>query len=261
LSRFQIATKAAADLSQMGLLVLATFGYFYTVVPVYQKELLSEDIAKKQLEFSKMTDALAEKEAQISEAQKTLADLNRSIEQLRQENSAARAQVQRAQQSTNEEYEKLRDRLIGDLLSLAIQKCSFGSVPKGQFGPCVARVLSDVALTDLRNTDKDRLRRLINEENQSAAPRWEQEISRQTSTNQQKLDTLQGIIDEKCAIAASFKNSEDINAKITTDMECGDARRELINASLHMELNAMSLSERLTTEVMTKIVNRFLAGR
>jgi len=32
-------------ISQAGLFLLAIFGYFYTVIPIYQKELLTEQIA------------------------------------------------------------------------------------------------------------------------------------------------------------------------------------------------------------------------
>lgn len=40
-----------SNLSQVGLLILAVFGYFYTVVPVYEKSLLDEEIAKKELQL------------------------------------------------------------------------------------------------------------------------------------------------------------------------------------------------------------------
>lgn len=43
-----------SNLSQPLLLALAVFGYFYTVIPVYQKELLSEQIAAKEVELGKL---------------------------------------------------------------------------------------------------------------------------------------------------------------------------------------------------------------
>lgn len=43
-----------ASASQPLLLLLATFGYFYTVVPIYQKEMLSEQIAAKEIELSRL---------------------------------------------------------------------------------------------------------------------------------------------------------------------------------------------------------------
>lgn len=42
----------------MFLVAFAIFGYFYTVRPIYQKELLSEDIAKKEVELNSLKDEL-----------------------------------------------------------------------------------------------------------------------------------------------------------------------------------------------------------
>ncbi|EAQ6521907.1 hypothetical protein EEP00_16395, partial [Salmonella enterica] len=44
--------------SQFVLVAFAIFGYFYTVRPIYQKELLSEDIAKKEVELNKLKTAM-----------------------------------------------------------------------------------------------------------------------------------------------------------------------------------------------------------
>lgn len=44
----------AANISQVLLLFLAIFGYFYTVMPVYQKELLSEKISQYELKLNEI---------------------------------------------------------------------------------------------------------------------------------------------------------------------------------------------------------------
>lgn len=49
-----------SHLSQVGLLVIAVIGYFYTVVPLYQKSLLDEQIAQKELELKASKIALEE---------------------------------------------------------------------------------------------------------------------------------------------------------------------------------------------------------
>ena len=41
-----------SHIAQIILVAVAVFGYFYTVVPVYQKELLSENIAQKEIELN-----------------------------------------------------------------------------------------------------------------------------------------------------------------------------------------------------------------
>ncbi|NIG14056.1 hypothetical protein [Pantoea sp. Cy-640] len=51
-SRLDIYLNRISHLSQVFLVAFAIFGYFYTVRPIYQKELLSEDIAKKEFELN-----------------------------------------------------------------------------------------------------------------------------------------------------------------------------------------------------------------
>lgn len=54
-----------SHLSQIGLLIVATFGYFYTVVPLYEKSLLDEQIAQKELELKASKKALEENYKQL----------------------------------------------------------------------------------------------------------------------------------------------------------------------------------------------------
>lgn len=53
-NQFDLWLTRAASASQPLVLALAGFGYFYTVLPVYQKEVLSEQIAAKELELAKL---------------------------------------------------------------------------------------------------------------------------------------------------------------------------------------------------------------
>ena len=47
-----------ANLSQPLLLCLAVFGYVYTLIPVYQKEVLSEQIASREIELARLQRAI-----------------------------------------------------------------------------------------------------------------------------------------------------------------------------------------------------------
>lgn len=49
----------AGQASQVLLLLLGVFGYFYTVLPLYQKALLAEEIAKTSPDLNNATDELA----------------------------------------------------------------------------------------------------------------------------------------------------------------------------------------------------------
>lgn len=46
--------KRGSQLSQIILVVIATFGYFYTVVPVFEKEKLNEELLKAQNDLEKV---------------------------------------------------------------------------------------------------------------------------------------------------------------------------------------------------------------
>ena len=54
-----------SSFSQFGLLIIAIIGYFYTVVPLYQKSVLDEEIAKKEIELIEMQKKLDENYAQL----------------------------------------------------------------------------------------------------------------------------------------------------------------------------------------------------
>lgn len=51
LSNLDLWISRASHLSQVGILIIAVIVYFYTVIPIYQKSILDEDIAKKTLEL------------------------------------------------------------------------------------------------------------------------------------------------------------------------------------------------------------------
>ena len=64
-SPLDIWLNRLSHLSQIGLLIIAVFGYFYTVVPLYQKSLLDEQIAQKEVELKASKIALEDSYIQI----------------------------------------------------------------------------------------------------------------------------------------------------------------------------------------------------
>jgi hypothetical protein len=71
-SQFDVWVQRISHMSQLGLLILATFGYFYTVRPIYTKSILEEEIAKKQLEMKEKDNKLIESNKLISLKQQEL---------------------------------------------------------------------------------------------------------------------------------------------------------------------------------------------
>lgn len=149
----------AANASQIGLLLLAVFGYFYTVVPVYQKSLLDEDIAKKTLEF---------KELQRKNSE--LAGLNMT-----------------AQATARKQYSELRALLVGEFQTLGSRMCRLEDLAEGNFSKCMQdRVLSLHEFSAFSEGDRKLLSELIKKENSVIHAIWREvikpdEIKKQTA--------------------------------------------------------------------------------
>lgn len=71
-----------SHVSQFVLVAFAIFGYFYTVRPIYQKEVLSEDIAKKEVELSKLKTAMLSSQKSIEQNKALRKDTEGSIAKL-----------------------------------------------------------------------------------------------------------------------------------------------------------------------------------
>jgi len=71
-----------SHISQFVLVAFAIFGYFYTVRPIYQKEILSEEIAKKEVELNKVKNELQVTKENIYFTKKRESELNDLIETL-----------------------------------------------------------------------------------------------------------------------------------------------------------------------------------
>ncbi|WP_276679063.1 hypothetical protein [Thalassolituus oleivorans] len=54
MTRLDQNLSRASHIAQIVLVCVAVFGYFFTVRPIYQKELLAEDVAQKQVELQSL---------------------------------------------------------------------------------------------------------------------------------------------------------------------------------------------------------------
>ncbi|GAC1405688.1 MAG: hypothetical protein NVSMB6_00630 [Burkholderiaceae bacterium] len=78
------------------MLILVGFGYWYTVLPVYQKSLLDEEIAKKTIELNSATTELATLRSGIHDKESELASLQRSIDIYKSDTRQARSDATKA---------------------------------------------------------------------------------------------------------------------------------------------------------------------
>lgn len=105
-----------SQVSQIALVVLAIFGYFYTVVPVYQKDLLSEQISEKELQLSKLEKELENYPDKVANLNSQINGLQSDVEQL--ENAKDHAASELAQ------IKLKRDELEKALHNVQVQKSS-----------------------------------------------------------------------------------------------------------------------------------------
>lgn len=62
--KFDVWLNRASTISQIGILVVTTLMFYFTVIPLYQKEVLEESIAKKEIELSALTNKIIKNKLQ-----------------------------------------------------------------------------------------------------------------------------------------------------------------------------------------------------
>lgn len=75
----------ASHISQVALVILAAFGYFYTVKPVYQKERLAEEVARSQAILENQRLELEENKNLLIEIQEERKTLETNLEKIRKD--------------------------------------------------------------------------------------------------------------------------------------------------------------------------------
>lgn len=124
-----------AAIAQVLMLVLVGFGYWYTVLPVYQKSLLDEEIAKKTIELNSATTELTTLRNGIHEKESELASLQHSINAYKNDSRQARSDATKAkhdsavaQQDAAEKYSTLRSQSLGLFWGEIVQQCVGDSI-------------------------------------------------------------------------------------------------------------------------------------
>jgi len=74
-----------ANISQIFMIFIVAFGYFYTVVPVFQKEKISEDLARLELEKSKWKNEINKYENKVKNLNKNIYEIESKKKSLQDE--------------------------------------------------------------------------------------------------------------------------------------------------------------------------------
>src|SRR5436309_15398896 len=94
-TRAMRALTAASYLAQVAVVVVAIFGYFYTVLPVYQKERLAEQVAEYDGIIKKQAPRVAELELRIAALQREREQLSQVLQKEREQLSSELRTIQR----------------------------------------------------------------------------------------------------------------------------------------------------------------------
>lgn len=78
--------KIMSLVSQIVVAFVAIFGYFYTVVPIYQKEMMAEELVKNQAKLALVKNELEKSELYVNTNKKLIDDQNLKIKNLSKEN-------------------------------------------------------------------------------------------------------------------------------------------------------------------------------
>ena len=98
--------QRAAHLTQVLLLGLGIFGYFYTVRPIHQKEILDEEIAQKRIELREKEKEMRMLAENIRKKSSELDDKDRAL-------GVAKSDARSAKSEARESYSELRIQLLG----------------------------------------------------------------------------------------------------------------------------------------------------
>jgi len=157
-----------AHASQLLLLVLGVFGYFYTVRPIHQKEVLDEEIAEKRMEvrnkerqLQAVTEDIRKKSNELAEKEKLLA--------------SARFDASTARSEARDAYDALRLQYLG-VVSGDFARCAQVAIEKDLDGSELKRCPESVAernsymLEKLKPGDRQLLMSLVKAAAKEAQP-------------------------------------------------------------------------------------------
>lgn len=202
-----------ASVSQVGLLVLAGYGYIYTVLPVYQKALLDEEIAKKTLELNKK-----ELELQIKNAE--LNELNAAVSQARESALQSQKEVGKLKGTVREQYSELQPRLLQEFELLGSKLCRLKSIPDGGFSICIRdNVLSTVNLSGLKAGDRKLLQKIVDHENNDIHATW-REYLKTAQEKKHKAEVRKSELSESCEQKKASEEYKDKMKQLMIDYQC-----------------------------------------
>ncbi|MGX9278322.1 hypothetical protein ACWXWL_11395 [Pantoea ananatis] len=255
MSNIDIWSSRIANFSQIGVLALAAFGYFYTVLPVYQKSLLDEEIAKKTLELEK-------KDKKINEINQMLANRSSELKKLTEDAEKAKADAYSAKNSLKtmqgkytKQYSELRVHLLSQFISLAFSGCKKEEWNSMKLKKCLYNAAESEVLKELNQNDRSKLKRNIN----AQIPKMVIAYNKFNATFNGDI----GIIEEKtkkikndCENDRTIKSNEDKIKQIELEHECKSQLIQLDVEKYKIEINRAFGIEDLMSNSLNTIATK-----
>ena len=258
-SKTDVYLSRAANASQLGLLALAVFGYFYTVLPVYQKSLLDEEIAKKSIELNRKEAEILKKDEELTAQAAALAKVNAAAASAQQRLSKSQFEIGQLRGAVQTQYSELQPRLVYEFRLLSSKLCKRSQVPDGGFSACVReKVLPTANLSALTKSDRALLGQLVEAENSSIHASWREFV---TSITQRRRE----VQDQKAKLAADcdrMRASSDYSdrmKKISIDYQCQTDDGKVQYALSKIQIDELFTGEKFLSPAMEEIERKFYA--
>ncbi len=258
-SRIDILLARLASASQLGLLLLAIFGYFYTVLPVYQKSLLDEEIAKKTLALNTMESDLRAKDVELQEKNRSLAKLNESVAKVQKDLGKSKAEIGNLRGKVTTQYSELRPRLAQDFQWLVASLCKLSTVPEGGLADCVeSKVMPTANLVALAEVDRRQLLALIRHDNDAIHSSWRTFMQgiqrRKTEVQQMTTDAT-----AKCEQQRASEDYKDRMKKISIDYQCSVDANRASSELIKIQIDEMFSGEKVLASALAAVARKFLS--
>ncbi|HIE8726269.1 hypothetical protein [Klebsiella pneumoniae] len=254
MSKIDIWSARAANFSQIGVLALAAFGYVYTVLPVYQKSLLDEEIAKKTLELEKKDKQINEFNKILSERSSELEKLSNAVIKAKEEANSAKQNLKTMQGKYSKQYSELRIHLLSQFMSLAQNQCSKIEIEKQSITECFNKIANSPDLSELNSTDMRQLKRGIQVEVPKLIERYNNK-KHQLDISLQSLDYEIMEIEDECQRNRAKKDYEDSFKKLNIDYDCQIKKMKPDNKKYGLKIDFIFEKQKIMSMSLENIAN------
>lgn len=254
MSKIDIWSARAANFSQIGVLALAAFGYVYTVLPVYQKSLLDEEIAKKTLELEKKDKQINEFNKILAERSSELDKLSNAVSKAKEEANSAKQNLKTMQGKYSKQYSELRVHLLSQFMSLAQDQCSKIKIEKQAITECFNKIADSSDLKELNPTDMRRLKRGILLEVPKLIERYSNKKN-QLDTSLQSLKSEIVEIENECQRNRAKKDYEDSFKKLNIDYDCQMKKMKPDNKQYGLKIDFIFEKRKIMSNSLENIAN------